>query len=234
MSELNKEKYIMPPDNSIRVLDGQGWVGLLGYMGNETTITNSARVSFQNIKDTFDEKDERLLNYLIKNNHMTPFEHVCFSFSIHCPLFVRSQWMRSRTWAYNEVSRRYTSENIEFYIPSKFRKQSENNRQASTNDIVQDNAAMIDLYLKTADMCLDAYNKMINSGVCREQARGILPQTMMTTFWGTVNLRNLLHFIELRDDSHAQEEIRVYAHAMKELVRPIVPHVIQYFEGNKV
>ena len=91
---------IKPPENHIRVLDnGFGWVGLLDHMGDETTIVNAARISFQNVKEVFDERDEKLLKYLIQNQHTTPLEHVTFSFSVHCPLYVRSQWMRHRCLA---------------------------------------------------------------------------------------------------------------------------------------
>jgi len=130
MNEMNSLN--VPPTNHIKVLDGgQGWVGLLDHMGDENTITNAARVSFGKMKTVFDEKDEKLLNYLIKNQHLTPFEHVKFQFSIHCPLFVRSQWMRHRAGSYNEISRRYTEVDLEFYLPETYRKQSDNNKQAS-------------------------------------------------------------------------------------------------------
>lgn len=230
MSSVN-----IPPTNHIKVLDGgQGWVGLIDHMGDESTITNSARVSFGKMKTTFDEKDEKLLKYLIENKHMTPLEHVKFTFSVHCPIFVRSQWHRHRAgWSYNEISRRYTEVDIEFYIPDNFRVQSQNNKQASIEDsVIKNNKEAFNVYSKIVDECYDAYEKLLELGVCKEQARGILPQTLFTTFWATVDLRNLLHFIELRDDEHAQKEIREYAKAMKELVRPYVPHVIKYFENN--
>ena len=121
----------VPPTNHIKVLDEQGWVGLLNTMGAEVDITNAARVSFGKRKDKFDDKDLKLMNYLIKNQHMTPFEHITMTFSVHCPLFVRSQWMRHRTFSFNEISRRYTDEEITFYLPKALRIQSENNKQAS-------------------------------------------------------------------------------------------------------
>lgn len=234
MSEEAKNK-IQPPENHIKVLDNDfGWVGLLNHMGDETTIVNSARISFQNMKNEFDERDEKLLHYLIKNKHTTPLEHVVFTFMVHCPLYVRSQWHRHRTWSFNEVSGRYTSENITFYIPNEFRKQSTSNRQASTDEIVENNQELID---NTREVCLQSYHwylKLLEMGVCREQARGILPQCMMTTFWATVDLHNLLHFIELREDNHAQKEIQCYATAMKKLIQPIVPHVIKAFDEGRI
>lgn len=234
MSEEVKSK-IQPPENHIKVLDNDfGWVGLLNHMGNETTIVNSARISFQNMKNEFDERDEKLLDYLIKNKHTTPLEHVVFTFMVHCPLYVRSQWHRHRTWSFNEVSGRYTSENITFYIPNDFRKQSQSNRQASTDEIIENNQEAVE---KTREVCLQSYNwylQLLANGVCREQARGVLPQCMMTTFWATVDLHNLLHFIELREDNHAQKEIQCYASAMKKLIQPIVPHVIKAFDDGRI
>ena len=224
----------VPPPNSIHVLDnGQGWIGLLDHMGSEVTITNAARVSFGKMKEVFDDKDEKLLKYLIENKHMTPFEHVQFQFSVHCPLYVRSQWHRHRGgWSYNEISRRYTEVDIEFYIPEGLRKQSDNNKQASTDKIVENNQTLVEEMKKTCLQSYDFYLKLLDNDVCREQARGILPQCMFTTFWATVDLRNLLHFIELRDDDHAQKEIREYAQAIKTLIKPFVPHVIEYFENK--
>ena len=226
---------IKPPENHIRVLDnGMGWVGLLDHMGNETTIVNAARISFQNVKEVFDERDEKLLKYLIKNQHTTPLEHVTFTFSVHCPLYVRSQWMRHRIASYNEVSRRYTEEEIEFYIPNDLRQQSDNNKQASTDEIIPANYEAVAAYKKICDAAYGEYLDLLEKGVCREQARGVLPQCMMTTFWYTVNLHSLLHFISLREDNHAQKEIQEYATAMKELIKPFVPHVIEaYDELNK-
>lgn len=219
-------------DNQINVLDnGFGWVRLLDHMGDETTIVNAARISFNNVKDTFDERDQKLLKYLIKNRHTTPLEHVTFTFSVHCPLYVRSQWMRHRIASYNEVSRRYTDEEIEFYIPNTLRKQSDSNRQASTDQIVKDNDQVVTEYKTICENAYNTYLDLLSKGVCREQARGILPQNMMTTFWFTVNLHSLLHFISLREDNHAQKEIQEYAVAMKKLVQPYIPHVIDAYDS---
>ena len=224
----------VPPTNHIKVLDEQGWVGLLNTMGAEVDITNAARVSFGKRKDKFDDKDLKLMNYLIKNQHMTPFEHITMTFSVHCPLFVRSQWMRHRTFSFNEISRRYTDEEITFYLPKALRIQSENNKQASVegSHIDDEKSLICDIDIQQIHS-FQLYKKLLEAGVCREQARGVLPQNMMTTFWATVDLRNLLGFLKLRCDEHAQAEIREYANAIKELIRPIYPHVISAFENNQ-
>jgi thymidylate synthase (FAD) len=214
----------IPPENHIKVLDGQGWIGLIDHLGSETTIVNAARVSFGKMKDSMDSKDVALLKYLIENKHTSPLEHVVFSFSVHCPLFVRGQWHRHRTWSYNEISRRYTEVDMEFYTPAEIRLQADNNRQASI-EAESDDTVSKQLIKKHNTDSLELYNKLLERGVCREQARGVLPQNMMVTFWATVDLSNLIHFLDLRDSEHAQWEIRQYAQAIKQLIKPVVPNV---------
>ena len=220
-----------PPENHVKVLDGQGWVGLIDHLGRETTIVNAARVSFGKLKNTMDERDVTLLKYLIENRHTSPLEHLVFTFSIHCPLFIRGQWHRHRTWSYNEISRRYTEIDLEFYTPGKLRKQAETNRQASVDSPDFDDAVYLEMIRKQNMDSLALYNKLLEGGVCREQARGVLPQNMMVTFWGTVDLNNLLHFLSLRDSDHAQWEIRQDAQAIKQLIKPIIPNVAEYYRS---
>jgi len=218
------------PENNVPVLGGQGWVGLIDNLGDETTIVNAARVSFGKIKDEMDERDITLLEYLIENRHTSPLEHLVFTFSIHCPLFVRGQWHRHRTWSYNEISRRYTEVDMEFYTPPKLRAQAKIDRQASVDEADFDNDALRKMISDHNDVSFKLFEDLLEQGVCREQARGVLPQNMMVTFWGTVNLGNLLHFLELRDSEHAQWEIREYAIAIKKLIKPYIPNVAKYFE----
>ncbi|MFA6102668.1 MAG: FAD-dependent thymidylate synthase [Victivallaceae bacterium] len=222
----------IPPDNHVKVLGGQGWIGLIDHLGSETTIVNAARVSFGRLKEKMDYRDITLLEYLIENKHTSPLEHVVFTFSVHCPLFVRGQWHRHRTWSFNEISRRYTEVDLEFYTPPSIRAQSESNRQAS---VVNSSLDRPELKQKISDhnvQSLALYEELLAAGVCREQARGVLPQNMMVTFWGTVDLNNLLHFLDLRDSEHAQWEIREYAAAIKKLIKPIIPNVAKYFESK--
>ena len=219
----------VPPENHVSVLDGQGWVGLIDTLGTESTIVNAARVSFGKIKTDMDERDVKLLHYLLDNRHSSPLEHIVFTFSVHCPLFVRGQWHRHRTWSYNEISRRYTEIDIEFYTPKHLRMQSENNRQASYDNPDFQDAELRAMIEKQNKDSLALYEKLLEGGVCREQARGVLPQNMMVTFWATVDLNNLLHFLSLRDSEHAQWEIREYATGIKKLIKPIIPNVAAYF-----
>ena len=114
---MSLNKINIPPTHHVKVLDGQGWIGLLDTMGTESTIVNAARVSFGKMRTEVSEKDVVLMKYLLDNHHTSPLEHIQFTFSIHCPMFVRSQWHRHRTWSYNEISRRYTSDDLEFFVP---------------------------------------------------------------------------------------------------------------------
>jgi thymidylate synthase (FAD) len=140
-------------------------------------------------------------------------------------MFVRSQWHRHRTWSYNEISRRYTEVDLEFYVPPVVREQAPSNRQASIEPVHVDQEAARRLIAAQNQAALALYERLLVMGVCREQARGVLPQNLLTTFWGTVDLHNLIGFLELRDSEGAQWEIRQYAQAIKELVRPQFPNV---------
>lgn len=217
----------VPPPNHVMVLDDQGWIGLVDQMGTETSIVNAARVSFGKIRQEMDQRDAVLVKYLIANHHSSPLEHVVFTFLVHCPLFVRSQWHRHRTWSYNEISRRYTEEDISFFLPAELREQAESDRQASRKAEHVDQNRCRGLIQKHHESSLALYEELLAAGVCREQARGVLPQNMMTTFWATVDLNNLLKFLELRDSAHAQQEIREYAIAIKTLLAPSFPHIAE-------
>jgi thymidylate synthase (FAD) len=224
--------------------DNIGFVEYVQHMGNDLTIVNSARVSFGKQKETIDSRDIKLINYLIKNRHTSTLEHNVVTFRFKVPLYVRSQHHRHRTWSYNEISRRYTDDNLQFYEPETFRTQHKSNRQAS-NDEDQINPT-IDLYspvsisplkISAAKLIknhhLDAlgmYDKLIKAGICREQARGLLPQNLYTEYYGTVNLNNLVKFLSLRLDSHAQWEIRKVAEACKKIATELWPIAMGYFK----
>ena len=224
----------VPPPRHVMVLGGQGWIGLVDQMGTESSIVNAARVSFGKMRSEMDERDVKLLKYLIANQHNTPLEHVVFSFLVHCPLFVRSQWHRHRTWSYNEISRRYTEVDLEFYVPPEIHAQAASDRQASTAaPEAMDQDALRETIRKANLETLRAYEELLAAGVCREQARGVLSQNLMTTFWATVDLSKLLRFLELRSSPHAQWEIRQYAEAIKSLLKPSLPNVAQVMGWDK-
>ena len=227
--------------------DKIGRVDLVEWMGSDLTIVNSARVSFGKHKEVLDEKDKRLVNYLVKHRHTSTFEHNIATFRFVVPLFVRSQHHRHRTWSYNEISRRYTDVNIKFYQPHGFRTQHESNRQASNADelinpeVELDGFEMFSMHSFLADdavqfhnQCsLELYNKLIEAGVCREQARGVLPQNMYTEYYGTVNLNNLLKFIDLRTHEGAQWEIQKVAEACLEIAEGLWPVAVGAYRRVK-
>ncbi len=224
------------PNNSnlmgkrVNVLD-KGWVELQEVMGNDLAIINAARVSYLG-ESKGDEQDKKLLFYLMHHRHSTPFEMVEFKFRIKCPLFVARQWMRHRTWSYNEVSRRYTSVDIDFYNPEAWRKQSTSNKQGSEGEIDRATAEILAQRLdEHHQRGLQFYNEAVEAGIAKEQARIFLPQSMYTQFIGKVDAHNLLHFLGLRMAPDAQYEIRVYAKAIfEEFVVPAIPWTAEAFK----
>ena len=209
--------------------DGIGRVDYVEHMGSDLTIVNSARVSFGTQKEEIDAKDKKLINYLAKHRHTSTFEHNVVTFRFTVPLFVRSQHHRHRTWSYNEISRRYTDVDLRFYEPKAFRTQHKSNRQASNaeeliNPIIpsaSDPAAVV--VKRMHSVALSTFNDLIEAGVCREQARGVLPQNLYTEYYGTVNLSNLLKFIDLRTHEGAQWEIQKVAEACLEIATGLFP-----------
>lgn len=216
-----------------RDLDPVGYVHLLDYMGDDLAIVNAAKVSYYNQADEMTSKEDRLLNFLLEHQHMSPVEQTALKFRVKCPLYVSHQWMRHRTAAYNQVSRRYTDQRLEMYIPSDLRTQHKTNKQCSNQDEFVDDPALIECIKNTWTLCLDAYNRQINAGVAREIARGVLPCGMMTEFIYTVNLRNFLHYWDLRHKKDAQYEIRVFADAQMEMVSKIFPKTIELYRKLK-
>lgn len=208
--------------------DGIGVVEYVEHMGSDLTIVNSARVSFGKHKDSLDEKDEKLIRYLVNHRHTSTFEHNVVTFRFVVPLYIRSQHHRHRTWSYNEISRRYTDVGMRFYEPSAFRTQHKSNRQASnieelTNPVLSCGSDCDEMVNLHHQMALDLYNRMIEAGVCREQARGVLPQNLYTEYYGTCNLSNLLKFIDLRTHTGAQWEIQQVAHACLDIAETLWP-----------
>ena len=209
--------------------DNVGFVELVDAVGDDLTVVNSARVSFGKQKTELDKKDKKLIKYLIKHKHTSTLEHCFVTFRVKVPLFVRSQHHRHRTWSYNEISRRYTDFDIEFYEPEAFRTQHESNRQASNADELVDpvlenwNLEASDCVRMHHEQSLQFFNELIEAGVCREQARGVLPQNMYTEYYASANLNNILKFIDLRTHEGAQWEIQEMAKAMLEIISKLFP-----------
>lgn len=219
--------------------DSIGTVEYVEHMGSDLTIVNSARVSFGKQKGELDEKDEKLITYLIKHRHTSTLEHNVITFRFCVPLFIRSQHHRHRTWSYNEISRRYTDVDLRFYEPKTFRTQHKSNRQASnlTEQLDPCIRAYEDggrtyasgMVRSHHARSLELYNELINAGICREQARGVLPQNLYTEYYGTCNLNNLIKFIELRTHDGAQWEIQQVAKACLDIAEDLWPVTVSAY-----
>lgn len=200
-------------------------VEYIDHMGDDATVVNAARVSFgKEIQGELSDKDKKLVSYLAKHKHYSPFEHCSLTVRIKCPLYIRSQIHRHRTFSYNEISRRYTSEEIEFYRPRTFRKQHDSSKQCSDGSANDSAGIAANLsFDQVESLALKRYNDLIGAGVAREQARAILPQSLYTQFYMTGNLRNWAQFLSLRLDSHAQEEAREIAEAIRDIIENNFP-----------
>ena len=201
-------------------------VSYVDHLGSDLTSFNAARVSFGNQSDELKPKDITLIQYLADNQHYSPFEHQALTVIIECPLYIRSQIHRHRTMCFNEISRRYTAENIEFYLPEAkdIRQQSTDNKQGSNGSLEKaaaDSAAW--LIEETCKKAQEAYEDLLALGVAREQARSVLPMATMTKFYATANLRNWCHFLELRLDGHAQLEAQMVAQQVLAILKEKFP-----------
>lgn len=225
---------------TIPVLD-HGYVRYIDHMGDDRRILEAARISYKS-PSKGDEADKKLLNYLWRNKHTSPFEMVKVTLNIKMPIFVMRQYVRHRMQNLNEVSARYTELPNEFYIPHTWRKQDTKNKQGSLvefdwdkegaeNRTVNDElSTMLELQ---CDDCYDTYKKMLDMGVAREMARMVLPVNIYTEIYSCWDLKNLLHFITLRDDSHAQAEIQEYGKAIKQICKELFPWTIGAYEDTK-
>ena len=186
----------------------------------------SARVSHAGSGKTGDnpDADKKLMNYLAEHQHMTPFEHQSVTFKVILPLFIARPWMRHRTQSYNEVSMRYSSDPVgSFYMPQIWRKQATRNKQSSAGQ-VDDQEGCTKILRESYENSLSAYKKLLEKGVCREQARSIVPVGNYTEFYATANLRNWFGFYKLRIASDAQWEIRQYARCIDEILIDLWPN----------
>ena len=224
--------------------DGIGKVSYIQHVGDDKMVVNAARVSFGgDNQGDLSPQDKKLIKYLAAHKHTSPFEHNSITFMFEVPMFVRAQHMRHRTWAYNEISRRYTEVDLKFYEPSAFRTQHKSNRQASNAEELVDptiTPRFFDSYVSASDAVrkfhessLDLFNELIDKGVCREQARGVLPQNLYTRYYGTVNLSNLIKFVDLRIHEGAQWEIQKVAEACLDIANEIWPFSIGAYRDSK-
>ncbi len=220
----------------IECLNG-GFVRLVDYMGNDAAIVQAARVSYgAGTKQV--RQDRALIRYLMRHWHTSPFEMVEFKFHVKLPIFVARQWIRHRTANVNEYSGRYSILREEFYVPEpeQVRFQSPTNKQGRADQSLpaEEVAAILDEIVEQQKALYQSYQRLLEKGVARELARINLPVSLYTEWYWKIDLHNLFHFLQLRMDVHAQYEIRVYANAIAEIIKPIVPMAWEAFEDYRL
>jgi len=218
-------------DNAIKCLD-KGFVRLVDSMGGDDAIVQAARVSYG--KGTSKVSQDRgLIRYLMRHRHSTPFEMVEFKFHCKMPIFVARQWVRHRTANINEYSLRYSEARDEFYYPDpeNIQFQSALNKQGRMGEVTPELKQKVQDYFKEiSERSFEIYSELNQAGIARELARSILPVNLYTEWYWKNDLHNLLHFIGLRSDSHAQYEIRVFSDAMAESVKAVAPFAWEAYQ----
>ncbi len=228
MNEATKRTIVKEIDAILyeehKVLD-HGFIRVVDYMGSDSAIVQAARVSYGKGTKQISQ-DEALIKYLMRHHHTTPFEMCEIKFHVKLPIFVARQWIRHRTANVNEYSARYSILDDEFYTPKpeQVAKQSDNNKQGSGEAFDPDTSKeIIDSLTSDSNLVYSHYEKFIEQGLAREIARTNLMLNYYTQFYWKIDLHNLLHFLKLRADKHAQYEIRVYAEVMLDIIKKWVP-----------
>ena len=218
-------------DKEFKVLD-RGFVRLIDYMGGDDAIVQAARVSYGEGTKKVHE-DRGLIRYLMRHQHTTPFEMVEFKFHVKLPIFVARQWIRHRSANVNEYSGRYSVMKEEFYLPrpEDVRPQSSSNRQGRSDEMAPPEVQQkfIAYINRTQKEAYAAYNEFLEADIARELARINLPLSMYTEWYWKIDLHNLFHFLHLRLDRHAQEEIRAYGEVMAAMVKAVAPVAYEAF-----
>ncbi|MDD5360487.1 MAG: FAD-dependent thymidylate synthase [Ignavibacteria bacterium] len=231
----------MEKKNLYKPILDKGFIEVVDHLGSDLTVVNSARVSFGKAKTEFTERDRILVKFLAENKHFSPFRHSIVQFHVKAPEFVMRQWYKhvvgiettssypTKDHAWNEISGRYVPVN-DFYVPAQWRAQSENNKQASEGTIEEQDRAN-SIFRNAMATILDCYEELLELGVAKEQARILLPLNQFTEVYWTASFQAIMNFIDLRDDKHAQWEIREYAVAIKEFMYELFPETTKiWFE----
>ena len=235
MRAENKEANALL-DKEFKILD-HGFIRLVDYMGDDSAIVEAARVSYGKGTKKVSE-DRGLIRYLMRHNHTSPFEMVEFKFHVKLPIFVARQWIRHRTANVNEYSGRYSVMKEEFYLPQleDIRYQSTVNKQGRSSEEVPDEMKqrLLEILKRSQADAYSHYNQFVEDGLARELARINLPLSLYTEWYWKIDLHNLFHFLSLRMDSHAQQEIRVYAETMSGIVKTVCPVAYEAFVDYRV
>jgi len=221
-------------DKEYPVLD-KGFVRLVDYLGGDNRVVQSARVSYGAGTKSY-RQDAGLIDHLLRNSHTSPFEQVVLTFHIKLPIFVARQWIRHRTARLNEISGRYSVMKDDFYIPAPddIAIQSTDNKQGRAEEAMESEAAekVRSAFAEGQKSSYASYSSLIDEGVARELARINLPLSLYTEWYWQMDLNNLFHFLQLRLDSHAQKEIRLYAQVLLEIAKKVAPLCCESFERH--
>lgn len=228
--EFNRDEMMYPISN--------GYIALNSVSGGEVVVANSARISFDKYVDELSEQDVRLIHYLIRHKHFSTLRHNFISFTVHMPLFVARQLQRytigsnfGKDFGWNEVSRRYVETEPEFWELNTFRKRSKSNKQGSGENFSEDdNEVLLRMMAQHEKTTLQLYNFYLSNGVAPEQARMVLPMSLMTTVMWSMSLQTLLHFLRERLESTTQKETMWYAIGAYHLTKPFFPNVFNASE----
>jgi thymidylate synthase (FAD) len=223
-------------DTEFPVLD-KGFVRLVDYLGGDERVVQSARVSYGTGTRSYRE-DAGLIDYLLRHRHTSPFEQVVFTFHVKLPIFVARQWIRHRTARVNEVSGRYSVMKDDFYLPAAadVALQSDDNKQGRRDQALETEKAeeVRGALDRGQQAAYQSYGTLIDQGIARELARINLPLSLYTEWYWQIDLHNLFHFLELRLDSHAQKEIRLYAQVLLDIARRVAPRCCESFERHSL
>lgn len=205
--------------------DGISELSLYQAVGSDQSIIHAARASYAQEEDWRGAADEKLLGWMLEHEHGTPFENNSITFRVVLPMPIAVQWLRHRVgWSYNMLSRRFTSKDVQYYIPCQMFKQSDKNKQAAGEELsAYDYDTARDMMSRAYSVCEASYQALLAIGLSREQARLVLPQGAYTRFYATCNLRSAMLFYKLRQAKDAQWEIQQYAKAMGEIIQPLFP-----------
>jgi len=217
--------------------DGKGFIELLEVFGDDLTVVNAARVSFHKESHKLSLRDEKLIQYLAKHQHMSPFFHPIIRFRIKMPIFIAREWWRHTIgFTRNEVSRRYVDDIPDIFVPNELRMRDNNLKQGSKKEAIEENQAFVQQMKNFCDKALEYYELLLKSGVCPEQARMILPQSMHTEFIETASLGGYARLVQLRVDAAAQREIQQYAWLVDSFLKeqfPVSWSALTQTEKNK-
>jgi thymidylate synthase (FAD) len=221
-------------DREFPVLN-KGFIRLVDYLGGDERVVQAARVSYGEGTKSYRE-DAGLIDYLLRNRHTSPFEQVVFTFHVKLPIFVARQWIRHRTARLNEISGRYSVMKDDFYVPAPeaLALQSTDNKQGRAAQPLEGRIAqeVRSRFVEGQKQAYTDYTGLIEQGIAREVARINLPLSLYTELYWQIDLHNLFHFLELRLNPHAQQEIRCYAEVLLDITKRVAPRCVASFERH--